>query len=154
MNTNTPSELRLMNVFLQRPLGMNLCATQFSCIKDGFQFEPTSTAAIGGAPHSLSMPGALCPIGSHHWWGETQAQVPFFVSVCLMGNPNNLASPRVSASWSLSCYLSPVTVLSLSPREESSKSFIGQTANYGMRCHPLSLKRWFSRTLSITWLKI
>ena len=48
MNTNVPTDLRLIDKFFHKPLGVDLPTTEFSRVKDTLQFEPTSNAAFGG----------------------------------------------------------------------------------------------------------
>ena len=65
MKTNVPSDMRLMDIFFQKPLGMDLPTTQFSCRKHVLQFELTMNTVWWCAMQSLAArdPGQ---IGSHH----------------------------------------------------------------------------------------
>ena len=106
MKTNAPSDMRLIDIFFQKPLGMDLPTTQFSCRKHVFQFELTTNTAFDGVPCSLLQPGAPGQIGSHHAWDDGSSPSTSLCVCWLMGNPNILASPRASVPSSLSCSLS------------------------------------------------
>lgn len=53
MNTNAPSDLRLMDIFFQSPLGMDLPTTQFSHVKETLQLESISNTDFD-ADHTAS----------------------------------------------------------------------------------------------------
>ena len=66
MKTNAPSDVRFMDIFFQKPLGMDLPTTQFSCMKHVLQFELTMNTVFGVVRCSLLLPGAPGQIGNHH----------------------------------------------------------------------------------------
>lgn len=69
------------HIFSEAPW-MDLPTIQFLYIKDVLQFEPTSNPAFGGASHSLLLPGAPGPTGSHQGHGDDSSP-SIILCVCL-----------------------------------------------------------------------